>query len=77
MPKKKLKKIVKKKSYYWNDVLRWEAEAEEEDERLAIEEEERQVKEAAKKDLQDALRDDRDVDAEIEIKQETIYDPNE
>ncbi len=75
--KKIPKKLIKKKSYNWDDVLRWEAEAKEEKQRLAKEAKARLIKEAVKKDLQDALRNDEYIKAEVEIKQETIYDPNE
>jgi hypothetical protein len=67
-------------SYYWNDVLEWERQANEEDKtKLAQQkedEEKERTKSAAAKDLLEALEEQQIVD-EIEIKQEIVLDPNE
>jgi hypothetical protein len=68
------------KSYYWNDVLEWERQANEEEKaKLAQqkeEEEKEQTKSAAAKDLLEALEKEQIVD-DLEIKQEIVQDPNE
>jgi hypothetical protein len=64
-------------SYGWNDVLDWERAAKAEEERLERLAEERQTREAASRDFQEALNKIEDIDAEIQIKQEIVHDPNE
>jgi hypothetical protein len=67
-------------SYYWNDVLEWERQAnEEEAAKLAQQREDEEkegTKKAAAKDLLEALE-EQQIDDEIEIKQEIVLDPNE
>jgi hypothetical protein len=72
---------VPRKSWNWDDVMEWEREAKEklakeEEERLAKEEEERQTKIAAANDFRSALGEN-NIEDDIEMKQEVVYDPYE
>jgi hypothetical protein len=61
----------------WDDLVRLAEKEKQEDERLATLEDVRITREAAAEDLQEALEGDIEINAEIEIKQEVILDPNE
>lgn len=74
--------------FYWDDLVRLAEkekeddeilvrELEEREERRAILNEIRKTKKSAAKDLNEALHEDGEVQDEIEIKMEAIYDPNE
>jgi hypothetical protein len=72
-------------SYNWNDVLEWERQAKADEARIAAEAKENQiiadeaqrVKEAAAKDFREALEGYEVIEANIEIKQETVFDAYE
>jgi hypothetical protein len=70
-------------SYDWNDVLEWERQAkeqeklaEEKQEKLVKANKERETKEEAAKDLEEALNNNLEIEDEIEVKQEIIFDQN-
>jgi hypothetical protein len=68
---------IKKIKATQNDFSKRQAKAKENQEMRAKQREESQIRKAAAKDLKEALKNNLEVEADIEIKQEVIWDPNE